>query len=118
MLSITDTSILDEIVDEEQRHPGPQKIDGNRVIYTSMEMEIPDDPGEPILCDFGDARIGKGPFQGEVMPDLYRAPEIILGIPWDAMIDIWNLGLLVSHTCISKSVITNLRSPHLTVITT
>lgn len=55
-----------------------------------------DDPGEPTFCDFGDAKFGDGPFEGEVMPDLYRAPEIVLGIPWDEKIDIWSFGLMVS----------------------
>ncbi|KAJ3946659.1 uncharacterized protein N0V96_003032 [Colletotrichum fioriniae] len=58
-------------------------------------LEIPDDPGDPVISDFGDAQYGEGDFDGEVMPDLYRAPEIILGIPWDEKIDIWALGLMV-----------------------
>jgi len=29
------------------------------------------------------------------MPDLHRAPEIILGIPWNEKIDIWALGLMI-----------------------
>lgn len=32
------------------------------------------------------------------MPDLYRAPEILLGLPWDNRIDIWALGLTVCYT--------------------
>jgi len=57
---------------------------------------MPDDLGPPVIADFGDAEIGSGPFVGEVMPDLYRAPEIILGILWDEKIDIWALGLIVA----------------------
>lgn len=96
MLSIVDDSILDEVVQEEVDTPSPRKVDGERTIYSSVELDIPDDPGEPIFCDFGDARVGQGPFEGEVMPDLYRAPEIVLRIPWDEKIDIWSFGLMVS----------------------
>ena len=38
---------------------------------------------------------GSVAFFGEVMPDLYRAPEVILYIPWKEKIDIWGLGLMV-----------------------
>jgi hypothetical protein len=25
-----------------------------------------------MICDFGDAKFGEGPFEGEIMPDLYQ----------------------------------------------
>jgi len=31
------------------------------------------------------------------MPDLYRAPEIVLGVEWNEKIDIWSVGLMVSE---------------------
>lgn len=96
MLSINDSAILDEVVEEEWQQPSPCKVDGDQIVYTSVEMEMPDDPGEPLICDFGDAKVGEGPFTGEVMPDLYRAPEIVLGIPWNEKIDIWGFGLMAS----------------------
>ncbi|EXF83873.1 hypothetical protein CFIO01_03896 [Colletotrichum fioriniae PJ7] len=95
MLSISDTTILDELVNEEWRLPSARKVMGDRTTYASTGLEIPDDPGDPVISDFGDAQYGEGDFDGEVMPDLYRAPEIILGIPWDEKIDIWALGLMV-----------------------
>ncbi|KAK6211166.1 hypothetical protein QIS74_10430 [Colletotrichum tabaci] len=95
MLAITDTSILDDLVEAEWALPSARKIVGERITYASTGLEIPDDPGDPIICDFGDARFGDGPFEGQVMPDLYRAPEIIIGIPWDEKIDIWALGLMI-----------------------
>lgn len=95
MLSITDTSIFDEVVQEEKERPTPRRVDGDRIVYSSVELDMPDDPGVPVLCDFGDARFGQGPFEGEVMPDLYRAPEIVLKIAWSEKIDIWSFGLMV-----------------------
>ncbi|KAL2187671.1 hypothetical protein L209DRAFT_753762 [Thermothelomyces heterothallicus CBS 203.75] len=35
---------------------------------------------EPIITDFGDAQLGDPPFCEEVTADVYRAPEIMLGI--------------------------------------
>ncbi|TVY45573.1 Serine/threonine-protein kinase [Lachnellula subtilissima] len=29
------------------------------------------------------------------MPDLYRAPEIVLGVHWNEKIDIWSVGLMI-----------------------
>lgn len=57
--------------------------------------------GEPVLCDFGEARIGKvhedtGPF---VQSHIYRAPEVTFEMPWGPPIDVWNLAALVNgHT--------------------
>lgn len=83
----------------------PRKVVKNRVIYASRSPDIPGD-GRPIICDFGEAKVGPGPFIGELMPDRYRAPEIILYIPWTRQIDIWSMGLLFSSLWgLSKSLI-------------
>lgn len=29
------------------------------------------------------------------MPDIYRAPEVILNMNWDYKVDIWNVGMVV-----------------------
>ena len=53
--------------------------------------------GLPIVCDFGEARIGKkyesGPF---VQLNIYQALEIIFEMAWGSAVYIWNLGSLVS----------------------
>lgn len=93
--------MLADFADEEIRHPIPRKsTDESRTIYQSRQFRRPlrgKSFGLPILCDFGEARIGKthnsGPF---VQPDIYRAPEIIFEMTWGSAIDIWNLGVLVS----------------------
>ncbi|KAL1847252.1 hypothetical protein VTK73DRAFT_10387 [Phialemonium thermophilum] len=94
MLSTQEANFWDELVEEEWTSPSPRKVVGDRVIYESKDVDIPDD-GMPVICDFGEAKVGDGPFIGEVMPDLYRAPEIILYIPWNEKIDIWGFGLMV-----------------------
>jgi serine/threonine-protein kinase SRPK3 len=97
MLSLPDDSSLEEFIQEEWSDPSPRKLDGDRVIYASRGLEVPDEIQYPVICDLGDARFGDGPFFGEVMPDLYRAPEIVLRVAWDEKIDIWALGLMVSR---------------------
>ncbi|KAJ3962599.1 hypothetical protein N0V92_000668 [Colletotrichum tropicale] len=100
MLSIRDTDVLDALVEDEWDLPSARKIIKDRVIYASTGLEIPDEPGDPVIADFGDARIDEGPFEfeEEVMPDVYRAPEIVLGVPWNEKIDIWALGLLTTRS--------------------
>lgn len=53
--------------------------------------------GLPVLCDLGEARVvGTQKHSGDIMPGIYRAPEVILGIDWDSKVDIWAIGVMVS----------------------
>lgn len=31
------------------------------------------------------------------MPDLYRAPEMLLGLPWSFPVDVWSIGVMVCY---------------------
>lgn len=101
MLSLEDSTMLADFATAESIDPSPRKmIDQSRIIYTSRKFRRPTggkNYGLPMLCDFGEARIGKtqesGPF---VQPHIYRAPEVIFEMPWGSAIDIWNLAGLVS----------------------
>ena len=58
--------------------------------------------GLPVICDFGAARMGDK-HTGDVMPGVYRAPEIIMGMGWDCKIDIWSVGVMVCKLSIFYS---------------
>lgn len=76
-------------------NPSPRKVLTDRTIYLSYRMPITSDP--LVISDFGAAVLGQ-PGQkhtGDVMPGVYRAPEIILGLEWDSKIDIWSVGVMV-----------------------
>lgn len=99
ILTVEDPTMLERFEEAEINEPGPRKpVDQSRTIYKSRHLPKPkgDKYGLPILCDFGEARIGQtqgsGPF---VQPHIYRAPEVIFEMPWGPPIDIWNLGGLV-----------------------
>ena len=99
MLTIDEPTILNRFENAEIEEPSPRKvIDERRAIYKSRRLPKPKDKGYglPILCDFGEARIGlvqqSGPF---VQPHIYRAPEVIFEMPWGPPADIWNLAGLV-----------------------
>lgn len=100
MLSLEDDGMLADFAKREAEDPAPCKIvDESRTIYQGRRFRSPA-PGKsyglPILCDFGEARIGpsqtSGPF---VQPSIYRAPEIIFGMSWGSPVDIWNVACLV-----------------------
>lgn len=108
MLSIEDDTMLADFANEATcRQAGPRKqMDESRSIYRSQRFRRPLNGkgyGLPILCDFGEARIGSthesGPF---VQPSIYRAPEVIFEMPWGSAVDIWNLGALVRISSVSS----------------
>ncbi|KKK14984.1 hypothetical protein P175DRAFT_0554466 [Aspergillus ochraceoroseus IBT 24754] len=100
MLSLEDNSMLADFATAESKTPSPRKlISQSRIIYSSRKFRRPTrgrNYGLPVLCDFGEARIGKtqesGPF---IQPHIYRAPEVIFEMPWGSAIDIWNLAGLI-----------------------
>lgn len=72
--------------------PSPQKEAGDRVIYKSRYLISGN--GQLTISNVSQARIGRVQ-TGQVMPLLYRAPEVILKMPWGKPIDMWSVGMLV-----------------------
>ncbi|KAF3892057.1 Protein kinase subdomain-containing protein [Trichophyton interdigitale] len=75
MLSVDNTAILREFAKAEAENSSPRKkIDESRIVYKSRKFE-----SKGVLCDFGEARIGKGhesrPF---IQPHIYRSPKTSL----------------------------------------
>ena len=95
-LRIEEDSILEEFEAAELRAPSPRKVNGDRVIYESRGLTRPKKPGRPVLCDFGEAHFGKKTYTDDIQTYVYRAPEIILDIPWTYSVDVWNVGVMVS----------------------
>jgi serine/threonine protein kinase len=98
MLDIDDQSILSDFEKAEAEDPSPRKIiDDIRTIYGSRKLGLSKDKlwGQPVLCDFGEARIGTS-HRGLIQPELLRAPEILFDMEWSSSVDIWNVGVLVS----------------------
>ncbi|OBZ67871.1 Serine/threonine-protein kinase SRPK [Grifola frondosa] len=76
-------------------------IDGKEVITAvTQPLPLPADDGLDIaefdICigDFGSARwLGENRTE-QCQPLLLRAPEVVIGYPWNEKIDIWSLGCL------------------------
>jgi serine/threonine-protein kinase SRPK3 len=87
---------LENFEKEELISPTPRKIDGDRLIYISRPLVPPVySYGRPVLCDFSEARLGEYDNLADIQPYQYRAPEVILDIPWDEKVDIWSVGVMV-----------------------
>ncbi|KAA1475199.1 kinase-like protein [Dentipellis sp. KUC8613] len=52
---------------------------------------------QAVIVGFGTAHWENRHYGEVIQPLEYRAPEVILGHPWDAAADIWNFGCLVTE---------------------
>ncbi|KAG6186197.1 hypothetical protein E4U10_005854 [Claviceps purpurea] len=97
MLLGADESVLREFEQEELNNPCPRKELEGKTVYQSRELNQAKNFDALVLCDFGSAmRLDDGITRREdIQPDVYRAPEVILGIPWTSSVDIWNVGCMI-----------------------
>lgn len=95
MFAVAQSSEWQDVEEAEMADPSPRKVHKGHTVHSTRSLELPT-PTTPVLCDFGEARFGKDEYTEDAMPDLYRAPEILLRIAWTEKIDIWALGLMVS----------------------
>jgi serine/threonine protein kinase len=85
--------------ESEIQHPSKRKILEDRIIYSSKPIHYT--LSAPWITDFGAARIGET-HKGDVMPNFYRAPEVILDMEWNSKIDIWSIGCIASHAALGN----------------
>ena len=87
--------IFKEIEADELTEPSvPLEIDGSLIYRSTHTLRGLD--GNPILTDFGQMRHVGPDNTDRIMPDIYRAPEVLLGLPWSHPVDIWSLAVMVA----------------------
>ena len=86
--------MLEGFVNQELENPSPRKEVEDFIVYASRLFGWPP-AGEPVLCDFGSAEKGDATNTRNAGPNVYRAPEVMLKMPWSYSVDIWNVGVLV-----------------------
>ena len=94
LLPAPDQQTLHSFEEAAAKAPSARKILKDRTIYTSSRF--PPSNGIPLLSDFGEARFGDQEHDEDIMPNVYRAPEVILKMKWDYKVDIWNVAMVVS----------------------
>ena len=101
MMKTTDSSVYCQQWgnDAELRDPSPRKVTSNGdFIYQSHIFRH--EPGwtafgDLVLSDLGEARIGLEQ-EGLIQPEIYRSPEVVLGMKWGPQIDVWSVAVMVS----------------------
>ncbi|KAE8165465.1 U4/U6 small nuclear ribonucleo protein PRP4 [Aspergillus tamarii] len=83
---------LSDFEEREVERQSARKVLQDRTIYTSSRF--PPGDGLPLLSDFGEARFGDQQHREDIMPNPYRAPEVILKSSWDYKVDIWNVAMV------------------------
>jgi hypothetical protein len=100
-MEIDDDTSLQDIEDQESQDPSlpiTSTINGSMpvIVYKSRPTML-ELSGHPILTDYGQMRLVEGCVnQDWWMSDLYRAPEVLLHLPWGFPADIWSIGVMVS----------------------
>ena len=93
LIGATDDTPFYQLEKDEQARPVARKVRSDRTIY--MSRPVPLTKGQLILSDLGSARFGQETFTGDIMPDVYRAPEVMLGMEWSSKVDLWSVGVMV-----------------------
>ncbi|KAI7158102.1 protein kinase [Hortaea werneckii] len=90
-----DETAISKVEQAELAEPSPRKVLADRTIHLSYEVPTTYNP--PVITDFGAARLGDPgqKYSGDVMPGVFRAPEVIAGMEWDSQIDIWSVGVMI-----------------------
>ncbi|TIA38477.1 protein kinase [Aureobasidium pullulans] len=90
-----DNDMLVNLEETERLNPSPRKVLDDRVIQLSYTT--PTSYKDPVITDFGAAYLGVPGqrYRDDVMPGVYRAPEVLAGMEWDSKIDIWSIGVMI-----------------------
>ncbi|GBE87424.1 kinase-like domain-containing protein [Sparassis latifolia] len=99
LFGLEDISLLDRAVKDEAEHPSSRKVTTDRTIYLSrFDVGPPKTPpGPPKIADFDHSYRGDGQelLEDFIQVNQYRAPEVVMGIPWSYSVDIWNFGMML-----------------------
>ncbi|KAK2757613.1 hypothetical protein FQN54_004582 [Arachnomyces sp. PD_36] len=97
LMQLEDHSSLKELEDQESLDPSTpiDTAEGAAPpVYRSRETKL-ELSGLPVLADFGQMRLAEGQTNKDWwMSDLYRAPEVLLGLPWEYPVDVWSIGVM------------------------
>ncbi|KAI2737270.1 hypothetical protein DTO013E5_6610 [Penicillium roqueforti] len=97
LMQLDDDSCLKDIESQESQDPSVpiMTTDGAAPVYRSRRAKMMELLGDPILIDFGQMRLAEGQTnQDWWMSDLYKAPEVLLGLPWEYPVDVFSIGVM------------------------
>lgn len=108
LMEIVDEISLQDVEEQESQNPSTPVISNGAPVYHSRPTML-ELSGIPILTDFGQMRSVEPGNSDWWMPDLYRAPEVLLVLPWGYPVDMWSIGVMVRNELktILKSTLAN-----------
>lgn len=95
LLPVGNPYFYKEFEEDECNNPSFRKVHKDRTIYGTRYLSQML-KGLPRICDFGDARFEDGDreLNDDIMPDLYRAPEVVVHMNWNNKVDIWSVAMV------------------------
>ncbi|KIV88507.1 hypothetical protein PV10_08188 [Exophiala mesophila] len=93
MLTAGDGGIFKYIEEQESQDPSTPIMYNGVALHRSWPA-ITEVSGHPIVTDFGKMRLAEPMNTDWCMPDIYRAPEVLLKLPWYFLVDIWSVGVM------------------------
>lgn len=99
LMGLTGPTDLSRFEQAEIDTPSARKELEDRTIYLSRHIPQTGEGAKynlPAISDLSEARFGHTEQTGLIMPEAFRAPEVILEMPWSYPVDIWSLALSVS----------------------
>ena len=103
MPGVKDYDIFADYEEAERRNPSDRKvINEERTIHRSRGVRHPRAHayGQPILCDFGEARVVHAHKYSEIQPEIYKAPEILMQFDWHVSVEVWSAACLARNVFI------------------
>ncbi|EPQ57707.1 kinase-like protein, partial [Gloeophyllum trabeum ATCC 11539] len=99
LLRTASDGVFQALEEYEAREPSPRKVDGEHVVHTTSVAMYPDDITGIVLTDFGETRPGDAStlYNDDIQSLPYRAPEVLLDIPFWYPVDVWNAGVMLWH---------------------
>lgn len=98
-MGVIDKEIFRKYEQKQIDQPVPQKTLDDRVVYASRPM--PPTAGKPVISDLSEARFANSEHTDLIMPNLYRAPEVLLDVPWSYPVDKWAFAMVVGSLTIT-----------------
>ncbi|POR33249.1 Serine/threonine-protein kinase SRPK [Tolypocladium paradoxum] len=102
LMSAEHESLIEHFADSQSTRPMARKVFGDRTLYAAHTSYGDIDARfmanmVPKIADFGLAKRGDGadPLLHPIQPNLFRAPEVLLGTGWSYSADVWNFGAMM-----------------------
>ncbi|PNY20667.1 Serine/threonine-protein kinase SRPK [Tolypocladium capitatum] len=102
LMSVERGSLIEHFADSQSAYPMARKECHGHTLYAAHTSYGDIDARlvanmVPKIADFGLARRGDGahPLLHPIQPNLFRAPEVLLGTGWSYSADVWNFGTMM-----------------------